>query len=134
MCTNKKKFLGVSFEKKGYIMITVAPKYYILNSSKNKDDQEVKKLKSVSSRLNNNIDLENYKNCLLKSSVPVSGINHGFMVVESNPFTHIRQMVKYVQRKKGINGSALDKMIILENHACVHFLSNLTKDDYYVLE
>jgi hypothetical protein len=56
------------------------------------------------------------------------------MVVESDPFTHIRQMVKYVQRKKAINGSALDKMIVLENHACAPFLPNLTKDDHYVFE
>jgi hypothetical protein len=91
-------------------------------------------MKGVSSRLNVNIDLESYKSCLLKSSVPVSGINRGFMVVESDPLTHTRQIVKYVQRKKAINCSALDKMIILENNACVPFLSNLTKDDYYVLE
>jgi hypothetical protein len=56
------------------------------------------------------------------------------MVVEPDPFTHTRQMVKYVQRKKAINGSALDKMIVLENLKCAPFLPNLTKDDYYVLE
>jgi hypothetical protein len=60
-------------------------------------------MKCVSSRLNDSIDLESYKNCFLKSSVPISGINRGFMVVESDPFTHTRQMVKYVQRKKAIN-------------------------------
>jgi hypothetical protein len=56
------------------------------------------------------------------------------MVVESDPFTHTIQMVKYVQRKKTINGSALDKMIVLENHASTPLLSDLTEDDYYVLE
>jgi hypothetical protein len=91
-------------------------------------------MKGVSSRLNDSIDLENYKSCLLKSSIPVSRINRGFMVVESDSFTLIRQMVKYVQRKKAINGSALDKMIILNNLEYAPFLSNLTKDDYYVLE
>jgi hypothetical protein len=115
-------------------MFAIAPKCYILKSSKNDDDPDIKKMKGVSSRLNDNIDLDSYKSCLLKSSVPVSGINRGFMVVESDPFTHTRQMVKYVQRKKAINGSALDKMIVLENHACAPFLPNLTKDDYYVLE
>jgi hypothetical protein len=90
-------------------MFAIVPKYYILKSSKNDDDQEVKKMKGVSSRLNDRIDLESDKSCLLKSSVPVSGINHGFMVVESDPFTHTRQMVKYVQRKKAINSSDKNK-------------------------
>jgi hypothetical protein len=129
---DKKKLLGVSFEKEGYIMFAISPKCYILKSSKNDDDKDVKKMKGVSSRLNGNIDLESYKSCLLKSSVPVSGINRGFMIVESDPFTHTRQMVKYVQRKKTINDSALDKMIVFENHACAPFLPSLTKDDYYV--
>jgi hypothetical protein len=61
-------------------------------------------------------------------------INRGLMVIESDFFTHSKQMVKYVQRKKAINCSALDKMIVLENHACALFLQNLNKDDYYVLE
>jgi hypothetical protein len=91
-------------------------------------------MKGISSRLNDSIDLESYKSCHLKSCVSASGINRDFMVVESNPFTHTRQMVKYFQRKKAINGSALDKMIVLENHVCTPFLPNLTKDDYYVLE
>jgi hypothetical protein len=117
---DKKKLLGVSFEKEGYITFVIIPKCYILNSFKNDDDQDVKKMKGVSSRLNYSIDLESYKSCLLKSSVRVSGI-----------FTHTRQMVKYVQRKKAINVSALDKMIILEN---APFLPNLTNDVYYVLE
>jgi hypothetical protein len=47
-------------------MFAIAPKYYILKFSKNDDDQEVKKIKDVSSRLNNSINLENYKSCLLK--------------------------------------------------------------------
>jgi hypothetical protein len=115
-------------------MFVITPKRYILKSSKNDDDEEVKKMKRVSSRLIDSVYLESYKSCLLKSSVPVSGINRGFMILESDPFTHIRQIVKYVQRKKLINDSALDKMIIPENHACTFFLPNLTKDDYYVLE
>jgi hypothetical protein len=104
-------------KKKRYIKFDIAPKCYILKSSKNDDDQNVKKMKGVSSRLNDNIDLESYKSYFLKSSVPVSGINRGFMVVKSDPLTHTRQMIKYAQRKKAINGSALNKMIILENHA-----------------
>jgi hypothetical protein len=87
---DKKKLLGVSFEKEGYIMFAGGRKCYILKSSKNDDDQDVKKMKGVSGRLNYSIDLERYKSCLLKSSVPVSGINRGFMVVESDPFTHTR--------------------------------------------
>jgi hypothetical protein len=59
------------------------------------------------------------------------GINRGFMVVESDPYSHTRHMVKYEQKKKEIKGSALDKMIILENHSCAHFLPNLIKEDYY---
>jgi hypothetical protein len=34
-------------------------------------------------------------------------------------------------QKKAVNGSALDKMIILESHSCTLFLPNLTKEDYY---
>jgi hypothetical protein len=59
------------------------------------------------------------------------GINRGFMVVESDPYSHNRHMVKYEQKKKAINGNALDKMIVLENHSCAPFLPNLTKEDYY---
>jgi hypothetical protein len=40
-------------------------------------------------------------------------------------------MVKYEQKKKAINGSCLDKMIVLENHSCAPFLPNLTKEAYY---
>jgi hypothetical protein len=126
---DKKKLLGVNFEKKAYIMFAIAPKCYILKSSKNDDDQDVKKMKGVSSRLSESIDSDCYKSRLLKSSNPVMGINRGFMVVESDPFTHTRQMVKYVQRKKAINGSALDKMIVLEYRECAPFLPNLTKDN-----
>jgi hypothetical protein len=43
-------------------------------------------------------------------------------------------VVKYVKRKKAINGTALDKMIVFENYWCAFFLLNLTKDDYYILE
>jgi hypothetical protein len=41
-------------------------------------------------------------------------------------------MVKYEQKKKAINGSVLDKMIVFGNNSCVPFLPNLTKEDYYV--
>jgi hypothetical protein len=75
--------------------------------------------------------LESYKSCVEQSSNPAIGINRGFMVVESDSFTHTRYMVKYEQKKKAINGSALDKMIVLENNSCAPFLSNLTKEDYY---
>jgi hypothetical protein len=53
------------------------------------------------------------------------------MVVESDPYSNIRHTVKYEQKKKAINGSALDKMIVLENHSCAPILPNLTKEDYY---
>jgi hypothetical protein len=110
---DKKKFLGVSFEKEGYVMFAIAPNCYILKSSKNDDDQDVKKMKGVSFRLNDNIELESYKCCLLKFSNLVMGMNRGFMVVESDPYSHTRHMVKYEQKKKEVNGSALNKMIVL---------------------
>jgi hypothetical protein len=88
-------------------------------------------MKVVSFRHNDNIELESYRSCLEQSSVPVMGISRGFMVVESDPYSHTRRMVKYEQKKKAINGSALDKMIVLENHSCAPFLPNLTKEDYY---
>jgi hypothetical protein len=69
---DKKKLLCVSFEKEGYNMFAIAPKCYILNSSKNDDDQDVKKMNDVSSRLNDSIDLESNKGFLLKYSVPLS--------------------------------------------------------------
>jgi hypothetical protein len=97
---DKKKLFGVSFEKEGYIMFAIAPKCYILKSSKNDNDQEVKNMKGIFSMLNGNIDLESWKSCILKSSVPVSVIKRVFMVVESDTFTHTRQIVKYVQRKE----------------------------------
>jgi hypothetical protein len=62
------------------------------------------------------------------------GINRGFMMIESNPLKHIRRMVKYEQKKKAINGLALDKMIVFENYACAPFLPNLTAEDYVVLK
>jgi hypothetical protein len=112
-------------------MFAIAPKCYILKSSKNDNDERVKKIKGVYFRLNHNIELESCKSCLLKSSNPVMGINRDFMVVESDPYSHSRHMVKYEQKKKVINGSALDKMIVLENNSYTPFLPNLTKEDYY---
>jgi hypothetical protein len=61
---DKKKLLGVSFEMEGYIMFTITPKCYILKSSKNDNDENVKKMKGVSFRLNDSIELESYKSCL----------------------------------------------------------------------
>jgi hypothetical protein len=55
---DSKKLLGVSFEKEGYIIFAITPKCYIIKSSKNDDDQEVKKMKGVSSRLNDSINME----------------------------------------------------------------------------
>jgi hypothetical protein len=81
----------------------------------------VKKVKGVSFRLNDNIELESYKSCLEQSSIPIMGINRGFMVVKSDPYSDTRHMVKYEQKKKGINGSALIKMIVLQNHSCTPF-------------
>jgi hypothetical protein len=109
-----------------------SPKFYILKSTKNDDDQDMKKMKGVSSRLNNRIYLESYVSFLLKSAVLVIRIYCGFMIVESDPLTHTRQMVKYVQRKKAINGSALDKIIVLEIYVCAPLFPNITKDDYYI--
>jgi trehalose-6-phosphate synthase len=110
-------------------MFVITPKFYILKSSKNENDEIVKKMKDISFRVNNNIELESYKSYKLKSSNPVIGINRDFMVVESDPYSYIRHMVKYEQKKKAINSSALDKMIVLENHSCAPFLPNLTKED-----
>jgi hypothetical protein len=100
---DKKKLLGASFENEAYIMFVIAPKFYILESSKNKNDKSVKKMKEVFFRLNNNIELESYKSCLEQSSVPVMGINRDFMIVEYDPYSHTRHMVKYEQKKKPIN-------------------------------
>jgi hypothetical protein len=58
---DKKKLLGVSFEKEGYIMFAIAPKCYILKFSKNENDESVKKMKCVSFRLNDNMELESLK-------------------------------------------------------------------------
>jgi hypothetical protein len=127
---NKKKLLGESFEKEGYIMFAITFKY-ILKSSKNENDESVKKIKAVSFKLNDNIELESYKGYLVKSSNPVMGINRGFMLIKFHPYSHTGHMVKYEQKKNTINGNALDKMIVLENHSCAPFLPNLTKEDYY---
>jgi hypothetical protein len=81
-------------------MFAIAPKCYILKSSKNENDESIKKMKGVSFRLNDNIELESYKSCLLKYSNPVMGINRGFMVVESDPYSHTKHMVKYEQMNK----------------------------------
>jgi hypothetical protein len=81
-------------------MFAIAPKCYILKSSKDENDESVKKMKCVSFRLNDNIELESYKSCLLKSSNPVMGISRGFMVVESDPYSHTRHIVKYDRRKR----------------------------------
>jgi hypothetical protein len=59
------------------------------------------------------------------------GINRDFLIVETNPYSHTRHMAKYEQKKKAVNKSALDKMILLQNHSCASFLPNLTKEDYY---
>jgi hypothetical protein len=91
---DKKKLLGVGLEKEEYIMFAITPKCYILKFSKNDNNKNVKKMKHMSFRLDDNIELENYKNYLLKSSYPVMGINRGFMVVESDPYFHTRHMVK----------------------------------------
>jgi hypothetical protein len=130
---DKNKLLGVSFEKVRYVMYAIAPKCYILKGSKSSDKEDVRKTKGVSVRTNDDIDLMSYKSCL-ESSIPVMGINRGFMMIESTPMKHTRQMVKYEQKKKAINGLALDKMIMFKNHACVPFLPNLTADDYIVLK
>jgi hypothetical protein len=84
---DKKKLPGVSFEKDVYIIFVIALKYYILKSSKNFEDQSVKKMKGVSFRLNDNIELESCKTCLLQSSNPVIEINRDFIVVESDPYS-----------------------------------------------
>jgi hypothetical protein len=85
----------------------------------------------VSFRLNHNIELKRYKSYLEQSFVSIIGTDRCFMVVESDTFSHTRQMVKYEQKKKAINGSALDKMIVLENNSYVLLLPNMTKEDYY---
>jgi hypothetical protein len=100
-------------------MFAIAPKCYILKSSKIENGERVKKIKGVSFRLNNKIELESYKTYFLKSSNHIMRINRSFMVV------------KYEQRKNTINRSTLEKRIILENHSYTHFLPNLTKEDYY---
>jgi gamma-glutamyl-gamma-aminobutyrate hydrolase PuuD len=41
------------------------------------NDENLKKMKGVSFRLNDNIELESYKNCLEQFSVPIMGIYRG---------------------------------------------------------
>jgi hypothetical protein len=53
------------------------------------------------------------------------------MVVEFDFYSDTRHVVKYEQKKKASNGSALDKIIVFENHTSVPFLPNLTKENYY---
>jgi hypothetical protein len=89
---DKKKPLGVSFEKEGNIVFAIAPKCYILKSSKNENDESVNKMKTISFRLNDNIELESYKSCLEQSSVLIIGTNRYFIVVKSNPYSHTRHM------------------------------------------
>jgi hypothetical protein len=122
---DKKKLLGVSFEKVGYVMYAIAPKCYILKGNKTSDKEDVRKMKGVSVRLNDDIDLMSYKSCL-ESSVRMMAINRGYMMIESNPLKHIRRMEKYKQRKNVVNGLALDKMIVFKNYPCAPFLPNLT--------
>jgi hypothetical protein len=76
-------------------MFIIAQKCCILKSPKNENDESVKKMKGVSFRLNDIIELENYKSCLLKSSNPVMGINRGFLVFEFDPYSNTRHIVKY---------------------------------------
>jgi predicted HTH transcriptional regulator len=78
---DKKKLLGVSIEKEGYVMFAIAPKCYILKFFKDENDESVKKMKRVFFRFNDNIELESYRSCLEQYFNPVMGINRGFMVV-----------------------------------------------------
>jgi hypothetical protein len=128
---DKKKLLGISFEKEGCIMFAIAPKCYILKSSKNENNENVKKMKGISFRLNDNIELEIYKRCFLKFSNLILGISRGFIVVESDSYYHTKHMVENEQKKKAINGIVLDKIIVHENNSYTSFLPKLTKEDYY---
>jgi hypothetical protein len=74
-------------------------------------------MKDVSFRLNDNIELETYKTYLFKSSNPVIGINRVFIVVESDPFSYTRHMIKYERKKMVMNGSVFDRIIVLENNS-----------------
>jgi hypothetical protein len=126
---DKKKLLCVSFEKVGYVMYAIAPKCYILKGNKTTDKEDVRKMKGVSVRLNDDINLMSYKSCL-ESSVSVMGIYRGFMMIEFT-FTWDGEVPT---EKKAVNGLALDKMIVFENNACAPFLPNLTAEDYVVLK
>jgi hypothetical protein len=106
-------------------MYAIAPKCYILKGNKTTDKEDVRNMKGVLVWLNDDINLMSYKS-RLESSVVV--------MIESNQFSHSRRIVKYQQKKKAINGLALDKMIIFDNHASAPFLPNLTAEDYVVLK
>jgi hypothetical protein len=71
----------------------IPPKCYFLKGSKSNDKEDVKKMKSMLVRLNDDVDLMSYRNCLENSPV-VIGINRGFIMIKSNLFTHSLQMVK----------------------------------------
>jgi hypothetical protein len=47
-----------------------------------------------------------------ENSVKIMSIGRKFMMIESNTFSDKRWMVKYQQKKKDINGFALDKMVV----------------------
>jgi hypothetical protein len=89
-------------------MFVIHPKCYILQSSKNENDENVKKMKGTFFRLNDNIDLESYKSCLEQSSVPIIGTE-----------------------EKRNRWECFGQDIILENHSCTPFLRNFTKEVYY---
>jgi hypothetical protein len=90
-------------------------------------------MKGVSVHPNYDIALMSYKSCLENSALPL-GINRGFMIMESNQFSHTGRMVKFQQKKKAINGLVLDKMIVFQNHTSAPFLPNLTSEDYIILK
>jgi hypothetical protein len=61
-------------------MYSISPKGYILKQSPDhieNNNEDVKKMKEVSMRLNTNIDLETYKN-FLDQYRPNCGVNRGF--------------------------------------------------------
>jgi hypothetical protein len=72
-------------EKEDYFMFALVPKCCILKSSKNENNESLKKMKNVSFRLNNDIEFKSYKSCLEQSSVPIIGKEGDFIVVESDP-------------------------------------------------
>jgi hypothetical protein len=80
-------------------MFPIVSKYYILKSSKNENDEIVKKITGIFFRLNDNIELEIYKSCLEQSSILIMQTNRGFIVVESYPYSDTRHMIEYEQKK-----------------------------------